>query len=75
MNLDLITCSLCGHSFRPSEHPACPSCPLKPRCQLVCCPNCGFEMVDVNQSRLAQLFSSLLKKSKNPDALGSDGKP
>ena len=55
-----MTCSMCGHHFDPAEHSACQSCPLQTGCTLVCCPKCGYETVDVNQSMLARLVGRWL---------------
>lgn len=53
----LITCSMCGHRFDPKEHIVCNGCPMQKGCQLVCCPACGYETVDVNRSILVRLTS------------------
>jgi hypothetical protein len=38
------TCGFCQRTFAPDEgQPTCASCPLKGGCQLVRCPNCGYE--------------------------------
>jgi hypothetical protein len=63
MQETLITCSMCGYTFDSSNHPACGSCPLQSGCLAVCCPNCGFETVDVNRSRLARWFAGILSKN------------
>ena len=55
MDRKTITCSMCGHTFTPAGGGACQSCPLNSGCTLVCCPNCGYENVDVQQSALARL--------------------
>ena len=67
MSAKLLTCTLCGHEFDPTVHPACQSCPLQKGCTLVCCPKCGFEMVDVNQSFLVRLVGRWL--APNPGSL------
>lgn len=54
-----MNCSMCGFRFDPGAHVACKSCPLQSGCSVVCCPSCGYEMVDVNQSRLAGLVLKL----------------
>lgn len=51
----MITCSLCGTTFDPTENQRCQSCPLHQSCQLVCCPACGYEAVVVEKSALANL--------------------
>ena len=56
----MINCSMCGHTFDPLLHLACQNCPLKKGCNLVCCPQCGYEMVDVQQSKLARLAARFI---------------
>jgi len=52
--VELLVCGMCGQRFNPDEHSACGSCPLAPGCQLVCCPTCGFEMVNPQRSTLVR---------------------
>jgi len=59
---EAITCSMCGHVFDPSRHVACQACPLQSGCQLVCCPACGFEMVNPNRSAAVRWIKRLLQK-------------
>ncbi len=62
-------CALCGHQFDVSGHVACKSCALHGSCEMICCPNCGYNTVELSGSRMAHvaawLFSSagLLRKS------------
>lgn len=80
MKIKLLTCTMCGENFDPATHIACQSCPLQKGCALVCCPRCGFEMVDVSQSRLVRLVSrwlpgtsgSLLTSRLEKDSLPAD---
>ncbi len=80
MSTKLLTCTMCGENFDPATHTACQSCPLQKGCSLVCCPRCGFEMVDVSQSRLASFVSrwlptssgSLFKSHLDSDSLPAD---
>jgi len=53
---DRITCIMCGHTFDPQAHAACKSCPLHSGCQLVCCPACGYQLINPQRSGLARLF-------------------
>ena len=40
-----MKCSLCGYQFEEDETViACKGCPLKKACNMVRCPNCGFEV-------------------------------
>ena len=70
---EMITCSMCGHIFDPQVHLACQSCPLQKGCQLVCCPACGYEMVDIRKSALAQAARRaarwLIRDRLNPEAI------
>jgi len=60
----LIMCALCGHRFDPEEYTACEACPLQSGCQLVCCPVCGFETINVHESKLARFLARLLPGPK-----------
>lgn len=57
-----ITCPMCGFHFDPAVNRSCTSCPLQPGCQLVCCPNCGYEAVDPDRSTLARTANRLFRK-------------
>ena len=47
------TCALCGWEF-DTENMAChTACPLSTGCSIICCPNCGYQIPDQNQSVLA----------------------
>jgi hypothetical protein len=37
----LFTCPLCGGLFSHGEE-VCGACPLRPRCDVVGCPHCGY---------------------------------
>lgn len=52
-----IICSMCGHSFDPAAHMRCTECPIKKGCQLTCCPKCGYETVDLEQSSIVRFAS------------------
>jgi rubredoxin len=41
-----VRCPLCGVEYDPEEaESACRGCPLKAGCDLIKCPNCGFETI------------------------------
>ncbi len=61
--VETMTCSMCGHIFDPALHVACRSCPLQSGCQLVCCPACGFEMVNPDRSLAARWIKRWLQKN------------
>jgi Fe2+ transport system protein FeoA len=47
----MMRCALCGHGSTPPpwSHSACP---LGAHCNLICCPNCGYQVVDATKTRL-----------------------
>ncbi len=58
-----MKCPLCGSEFsREEAGEACQHCPLK-SCNLVCCPQCGYQFVDEKQAR-ERLKRLLGKKRK-----------
>jgi uncharacterized Zn finger protein (UPF0148 family) len=57
MNKDIITCPMCGHRFDAVENASCQACPLKSGCQMVCCPECGYQTVNTADSALARAAS------------------
>lgn len=41
-----MKCALCGLEFSEAEaRRPCKSCPLGQACDLICCPNCGYQML------------------------------
>ena len=70
VNTPLIRCAMCGFEYDPAQHRACGSCPLQKGCEMVCCPACGYQSVDVHKSVLARLadslFSFFIRKPSNP---------
>lgn len=51
-----VRCGLCNHVFDPAGLSCHASCPLGPRCRLICCPNCGYEVPDEATSALARVL-------------------
>jgi Fe2+ transport system protein FeoA len=58
-------CQLCGYEFDAAKMACHTACPLGSRCAIICCPNCGYQVVDESRSRLARL---LRKWWKSPPA-------
>ncbi len=58
----MTTCPLCGFQFDPAGLSCAAHCPLAAvqGCQLVCCPHCGYPLVDERQSRLATFLRRVL---------------
>jgi len=69
-----MICPLCGSTFDESRQDCESMCPLGKisHCNLVCCPHCGYEMVDERKSGVARLLRRVLKSG---DAGSSGGGP
>lgn len=57
----LVRCRLCGHEFDPAALACHAGCPLGPRCSLVCCPNCGYQVVDESRTLVARVLGRLMR--------------
>jgi hypothetical protein len=57
----MVTCGLCGYTFDAQDQGCHAGCPLAAwqGCALVCCPQCGYQMVDERQSNGARLLKRL----------------
>jgi hypothetical protein len=62
-------CPLCGCEFDASDRSCQTDCPMAAiqGCNLVCCPNCGYQMVDESKSGLARLLRRLTHTSAEAD--------
>jgi hypothetical protein len=72
-----MICPLCGTEFDETDHDCLAACPIASvqGCNLVCCPHCGYQMVDENRSALARGLRKLIsRKPRGGDAaLGGPG--
>ena len=59
----MIVCPLCGYEYDETALSCSSGCPLAAvqGCHLICCPNCGYQIVDERQSNLAQLLRRVWK--------------
>lgn len=60
-----MRCRLCGHQFDPAGLACHSSCPLGSRCELICCPNCGYQVVDESRSLLAKTLRKVLRTQED----------
>jgi hypothetical protein len=51
-------CPLCSHEFDETDRSCLTNCPMASLqgCNLVCCPQCGYQMVDEKKSGIARLL-------------------
>ncbi len=62
-----MRCKICGHVFDESEKSnACKGC-LVHNCNMIRCPNCGFEQLpeSTTELKLGKFISTLFKPFKN----------
>lgn len=56
-----MKCSLCGFNFKEAEgESTCKGCPMSSGCELVKCPNCGFEYP--RESKFLKMLNKLRGK-------------
>lgn len=62
-----MKCTMCGYLFeQKSGKAACKNCPLGSGCDMVCCPNCGFE-VPVEPEWIKKLTNFIRRKKNATD--------
>jgi hypothetical protein len=61
-------CPLCGCEFDQTDQSCTGKCPMAAiqGCSLICCPNCGYQMVDETRSAAAKLLRRLLHPPIDP---------
>lgn len=57
-----MRCQLCGYEFDETQLVCHASCTFNKYCTIICCPNCGYQVVDESQSRLANGARWMLKR-------------
>ncbi len=63
-----MRCRLCGFEFDAASLACHAECPMGSRCNLICCPNCGYQVVDESKSWLAGLLRRLWPPSNGGEA-------
>jgi len=58
-----MKCPLCGKEFDATKT-ACANCPMHAGCDLIRCPNCGYEFP--KESRIINFFAKLFNKRRKP---------
>lgn len=57
-------CPLCGFAFDPTGLACHTSCPMSKGCNLICCPNCGYQIPDENRMGLSGALKRALEDRK-----------
>lgn len=58
-----MRCPLCGYDYDENALTCSTRCPMAAvqGCNLLCCPNCGYQMVDERKSGIARLLRKLFR--------------
>ena len=56
-----MICQLCGYKYDETKLICHSACPMAEGCAIVCCPNCGYQVVDESKSNLAKLLRRVWK--------------
>ena len=62
-----MKCALCGYEFDEITLACHSQCPLAKGCAIICCPNCGYQVVDERKSgavALVRKVQGILKKGQ-----------
>jgi len=59
-----MRCGLCGHRFDATELACHTGCPLGAHCNLICCPRCGYQVVDTAQTRVGGWLGRVFRSSR-----------
>lgn len=59
-----MRCGLCGHRFDAAALACHTGCPLGAHCNLICCPSCGYQVVDASQTRVGGWLARVLRHSR-----------
>jgi Fe2+ transport system protein FeoA len=59
-----MRCPLCGHEFDETVMSCHSSCVFNENCGIICCPNCGYQLVDEQKTRLATALKRWLSHRK-----------
>ena len=60
-----MRCQLCGYRFDATDMACHSECPMGRHCTLICCPNCGYQVVDESKSLLAKMLQRLWPTARN----------
>jgi Fe2+ transport system protein FeoA len=60
-----MRCQLCGYEYDATDMGCHTECPMGSRCNLICCPNCGYQVVDESKSMLAKFLHRLWPSSSD----------
>lgn len=63
-----MQCRLCGYEFEVQSLTCHTGCPFGDHCHLICCPNCGYQVVDDSRSTVARWLDRIFRRSPRSEA-------
>jgi len=54
-----MKCALCGYKYDATGLDCHTQCPLADGCAIVCCPNCGYQVVDETKSEIVSVVHKI----------------
>jgi len=63
-----MQCKLCGYEFDVESLTCHTGCPFGDHCHLICCPNCGYQVVDDSRSTLVRWADRLFRRGPRSEA-------
>jgi Fe2+ transport system protein FeoA len=57
-----MRCQLCGYEFDETAMSCHSSCAFNEACAVICCPNCGYQAVDEQKTRVATVLRRILSR-------------
>jgi ferrous iron transport protein A len=67
-----MQCPLCSYEFDERAMQCHSACALNQSCAVICCPNCGYQMVDVSKSRMTMKLSGAFARLLKPPRAASN---
>ena len=64
----MIKCALCGCEFDEQALACHSQCPMSNGCAIICCPNCGYQVVDESKAWGASLIKRALSRLRRTPA-------
>jgi Fe2+ transport system protein FeoA len=64
----MIKCALCGYEFDEQALACHSQCPMSAGCAILCCPNCGYQVVDESKAWGASLIKRALSRLRRTPA-------
>ncbi len=61
-----VQCGLCGFEFDPSAMQCHSACPMNATCAVLCCQQCGYQMVDESRATAASWLRRLFSGKAAP---------